>query len=389
MALFARPCRVLAVLCLAVCLLAGCGRSDAPELRLGFVATFSGEDFRSGRDALDAARFAVETATREGRPAIGGRACRIRLFVRDAKASPETAAKAVRELITRERVTAIIGPYTSETANAAALAADKAGVPLVTPSATADIVTAGRPHIFRIAFTDDFEGTVLAWMVLRELRAKRIAVLTDQGDLASRALAQAFIRTVTACGGHSALFSYASRERDFQPVLRQVLDFAPDVLFLPNPSKDAVLQGLAARKLGFRGTLLGGDAWDGPEISRLKAFTGALFVDHWRADAPGQRSRAYAAAFRQARDRPATEVGALTQDAVDVVLLAVARTQSTAPAAITRELMDMPPFDGVTGRFDFVRDGNPVKSLFLTRVTNGGTRLDTMVVSPPEPCRPR
>jgi len=384
-----RPCRILAVLCLAVCLVSGCGRPDAPELRLGFVATFSGEGFRAGRDALDAARFAVETATREGRPVIGGRACRIRLFVRDDKASPEGAARAVRDLVTRERVAAIIGPYTSETADAAALAAETAGVPLVTPSATAETVTAGRPHIFRIAFTNDFEGTVLARVALQGLHAKRVAVLSDRDDLASRSLARAFIRTVTACGGQARLFAYADRERDFQPILRQALAMAPDVLFLPNPSKDVVLQGLAARKLGFRGALLGGDAWDGPEISGLAAFAGALFVDHWRADLPGKRSQAYAAAFRQARDRPATELGALTQDAVDVVLLAVARARSTAPAAVTRELMAMPPFDGVTGRFDFVEDGNPVKSLFLTRVTDGGTRLDTMAVPPPEPCPSR
>ena len=157
-AALASRCRTLALVCLAVCLLPGCGRSDAPEVRLGFVATFSGEGFRAGRDALDAARFAVETASREGRPILGDRACRIRLYVRDDKDSPEGAARAVRELVARERVTAILGPFSSEAADAAAKAAEAAGVPLVAPAATAQVVTAGRPHIFRIAFTDAFQG---------------------------------------------------------------------------------------------------------------------------------------------------------------------------------------------------------------------------------------
>jgi len=388
-AALASRCRTLALVCLAVCLLPGCGRSDAPEVRLGFVATFSGEGFRAGRDALDAARFAVETASREGRPILGDRACRIRLYVRDDKDSPEGAARAVRELVARERVTAILGPFSSEAADAAAKAAEAAGVPLVAPAATAQVVTAGRPHIFRIAFTDAFQGMVLGRVALRDLGAKRVAVLANEENLASRSLAEAFLRAFTACGGQAALFPYADRERDFQSVVQQALDFGPDVLFLPNPSKEVVLQGLAARKLGFTGTLLGGDAWDGPEISRLPAFSGALFVDHWREDGPGERSRAYAAAFRQARQRPATELGALTQDAVDVVLAAVTRAQSVAPEAVTRALLAMPPFTGVTGHFDFVNDGNPVKSLYLTKVADGDTRLETMVVPPPEPCPPR
>ena len=182
---------------------------------------------------------------------------------------------------------------------------------------------------------------VLGRVALRDLGAKRVAVLANEENLASRSLAEAFLRAFTACGGQAALFPYADRERDFQSVVQQALDFGPDVLFLPNPSKEVVLQGLAARKLGFAGTLLGGDAWDGPEISRLPAFSGALFVDHWREDGPGERSRAYAAAFRQARQRPATELGALTQDAVDVVLAAVTRAQSVAPEAVTRALLAM------------------------------------------------
>jgi branched-chain amino acid transport system substrate-binding protein len=365
----------------------GCFGPDAPEVRLGFVATFSGEGFRSGRDALEAARFAVETAQRQGRPVIGGQPCRIRLFPRDDKDSPEEAARAVRELAAREHVTAVIGPLASGLADAAALAAEAAGVPLIAPAATATVVTAGRPHIFRIAFTDEFQGVVLGRLAVRELKADRVAVLANRDSLASRSLAEAFIRTATECGGRARLFTYEDRDRDFKPELEKALAEAPDALFLPNPTKEVVLQGLAARKLGFTGLLLGGDTWDGPEIASLPAFHGAVFVDHWREDAPGERSRAYAAAFRRERQRPATELGALTQDAVDVVLTAVARADSVAPEAVTRQLMALPSHDGVTGHFDFVDDGNPSKSLFISRVTDGTTRLETLQMPPPEPCR--
>ena len=375
---------MLAVLATSV---AGCFGPEGPEVRLGFVATFSGEGFRAGRDALEAARFAVESAKRRGLPAIDGLPCRVRLYVADDKASPEEAARAVTDLIRNKRVMAIIGPFASDLADAAARAAEAAGVPLVTPSATAAVVTAGRPHIFRIAFTDAFQGVVLGRLARQELHLARVAVIANRDNLSSTSLTQSFVQAFTACGGSASVFSYAERSRDFGDIVAEALAMKPDALFLPNPTKEAVLVALAARKAGFAGTLLGGDSWDGPEVSRLAAFDGAYFVDHWRADSPGERSRVYVSAFRQERRRPPTELGALTQDAVDVVLSAVAKAGSIAPEAVTRALMALAPHDGVTGSFDFVDDGNPVKSLCISHVKDGGTRLDTLEMPPPEPCR--
>ena len=66
----------------------------------------------------------------------------------------------------------------------------------------------------------------------------------------------------------------------------------------------------------------------------------------------------------------------------------MAQAGSIAPEAVTRALIALPPHDGVTGRFDFENDGNPIKSLCLTRVTgNDGTSLESVVVPPPEPCQ--
>ncbi len=385
-----RHSRLAVVLALLLTLSWGCGpaaaRQDAPEVRLGLVATFSGEGFRAGRDALEAARFAVEAATAAGIPAIDGTPCRVTLIPFDDKDSPQQAAKGVRELAAHKHVTAIIGPYPSGLANAAALAADAAGVPLVAPSATAAVVTAGRPHIFRIPFTDAFQGLVLGRLTRRELDLARVAVIANRDSLSSASLADAFVKAFSACGGKADLYTYADRDRDFGKLMDKALADAPQALFLPNATKETILLALAARKAGFTGTLIGGDAWDGREVSGLDAFKGAYFVDHWRENAPGERSHAYVAAFKKARKRSPTEIGALTQDAVDVVLAAVARAGSTDRAAVTRALMDLPPHDGVTGTFDFIDDGNPVKSLYITKVTDGGTHLESAVLPPPEPC---
>ncbi len=376
----------LALVLAALAAASGCFAPKGPEVRLGIVATFSGEGFRAGRDALEAARFAVETANRYGFPVVAGRPCRVSLFFADDKDATEGAARAVADLVTKDRVMAVIGPYQGELANAGALAAEAARVPLIAPAATAAVVTAGRPHIFRIAFTDAFQGAVLGRLARTELGLTRVAVVANRDSLSSASLSEAFIRAFAACGGQALLFTYHDRDRDFGPLMREALADRPEGLFLPNANKESVLLGLAARKAGFTGTLLGGDAWNGPEVSRLAAFEGAYFVDHWREDAPVAHSKAYAEAFRRERKRPPTEIGALTQDAVGVVLNAVQQAQSVDPEAVTRALMELPPYDGVTGRFDFVDDGNPVKSLVISRVVKGGTAIESREMPPPAPC---
>lgn len=385
-ALFLVPVLLLAVSGAARRTLAG---EAGPEVRLGFVATFSGEGFRQGRDALDAARFAVDAANAAGLPTVNGKPCQVTLIPADDKASPEQAAQAVRDLVTQKKVMAIIGPYPSGLANAAALAADAAGVPLIAPAATAAVVTAGRPHIFRISFTNAFQGQVLGRLARKDLHLGTVAVIANRDSLSSMSLATAFAKAFTACGGRADMVGYADRDRNFSDLMSQVLAGKPDALFLPNDTQESVLLALAARRQGFSGLLIGGDAWDGQAVSRLTAFNGAYFVDHWRESTPGTRSQAYVAAFKKARKRPPTEVGALTQDAVDVVLAAVTRAGSVDPEAVTKALMDLPPHDGVTGTFDFVNDGNPFKSLYITRITDGGTHLDSRVLTPPKECRPK
>ena len=379
---------LLAALVLAAGLLAvsGCFGKKTPELRLGFIATFSGEGFRAGRDALEAARFAVDAAKAAKVPVIDGQPCRVQLFFADDKDDPDEAARVVKKLVEKDGVTAIIGPYASSQADAAALAAEALGVPLIAPSSTAAVVTAGRPHIFRIAFSDAFQGMVLGRLASRELGLTRVAVIANQEALSSRSLTDAFAQAFAACGGRPVVFFYEDRTRDFSDIMAKALADGPQGLFLPVPGKEAVLLGLAARKAGFTGILIGGDTWDGPEVSRLAAFDGAYFVDHWRQEAPGVRAKAYAAAFARERKRQPTELGALTQDAVDVVIAAAGRAGSVAPEALTRALMELPPHDGVTGAFDFIDDGNPVKSLYISRVAGGGSRLDTIEAPPPQPC---
>ena len=68
---------------------------------------------------------------------------------------------------------ALVGPATSGATAAAVANAGKAGVPLVTPSATQDDLTKGQDYLFRATFIDSFQGKIIAKYTTDNLKAKK------------------------------------------------------------------------------------------------------------------------------------------------------------------------------------------------------------------------
>ena len=81
---------------------------------------------------------------------------------KDNKSETAEAATITTNLVTQSKVNALVGPATSGATAAAVANAGKAGVPLVTPSATQDNLTKGQDYLFRATFIDSFQGQIIA-----------------------------------------------------------------------------------------------------------------------------------------------------------------------------------------------------------------------------------
>jgi ABC-type branched-subunit amino acid transport system substrate-binding protein len=102
----------------------------------------------------------------------------------------------VAERITRESdVVAIVGPVYSDEAFAAADVANVRGVPMLTPTATANGITDGKPYVFQLNPDYEVRGRVMAYFAREHLRAKRFAVLAPTDEI-GRLMAEAFIDEV-------------------------------------------------------------------------------------------------------------------------------------------------------------------------------------------------
>jgi branched-chain amino acid transport system substrate-binding protein len=78
------------------------------------------------------------------------------IFV-DNKSDKVEAANAVKRLVEKEKVNAIIGTYGSSLAMAGGEVAEKARIPMVDPHAPTPSFP-GKKNVFRVCFIDPFQG---------------------------------------------------------------------------------------------------------------------------------------------------------------------------------------------------------------------------------------
>jgi len=171
----------------------------------------------------------------------------VRLIVRDSAGSPARAAAAVEELAAIDEVVAILGPLLAAEAEAAARAAETAGVPLLTLTSRED-VAAEREGVFRLRTTPDDEVSFLVDHAVDELGAERFAVLYP-ADTYGRGMRDRFWEAVEARGGYMVAASgYAPDATDFAKPIRSMIGYA----LLTPLEREAVAEREAALKRARR-----------------------------------------------------------------------------------------------------------------------------------------
>ena len=308
----------------------------------------------------------------------GVRGMPIEIVSRGDIRDPEHAAEIAEELITREGVLAIAGPNRSNFAVTTGAVVQSHGIPMVTTTATNPTVTATGNFVFMAAFTDDFQGKVMAQFAIEDLEAKTAAVLTRKGSIYSEGLSQTFIDNFTAYGGEvvHAQF-YMQGDTDFSAQLTPVAESMPDVFFLPGFASEIPLVVQQAKALGIKGILLGGDSWDNTELVAASGaiLEGSFFSTFFSSQvAPGDLSEDahqfiddYTAIFGVAPDGG----GALGYDALRLVVQAMRRTDALTPMAIRDEIATTKDYSGATFISGYDENRHTTKSAVINHIVNG------------------
>jgi branched-chain amino acid transport system substrate-binding protein len=345
--------------------------SEGDPVRLAAIYAETGEpSVGTAKQDFHGAALAVEALNASG--GLLGR--RVELLRFDNHGTPLGARHAARQAVEIGALAVVGGPW-SAMATAMAEVCQQARTPFVASIATHPGVTRIGEWIFRVCYTDDQQGELLARFARFGLSAATAAVLVNVGNAYSQGLAAIFSQAFTAAGGRIVCEQgFKSNDTDYSSELAVAAAAKPDVVFLPSYALESGHIVRQAASMGITAPFLGGDGW-GPTMAETGrgAVNGHFYTTHWHPDAPVAAGKDITRAYQEAHGRAPVQPDAiLAYDAVMVLADAIRRAGSLDRNAIRTALEKTRDFPGGTGTITFDADRNPMgKEVSILRFENG------------------
>lgn len=183
----------------------------------------------------------------------------VTLIYKDTKADPQEAMRVFKELAAAS-VPLVIGPFTSSESRQVGPEAQRAGVVMITPSATADELSNIGDHMFMMLPPNRNQGRDQARYAADKLGAKRAAILYALIPY-GQTMRESFSAAFQAAGGEIvADEGYPEGTEDFRDLLRKIAPTKPDVVFIPVQDSQGGRIVRQAREINFpKAHFLGGD----------------------------------------------------------------------------------------------------------------------------------
>jgi branched-chain amino acid transport system substrate-binding protein len=358
---------ILMMLAAAVLMFSGCSRSGKDNvIMIGWFGSLTGEQAVWGENELNTVKLLFDEYNLHGGIEVGGKNYKLEVIGYDNKGDPQEAVNVVKRLTGQDKVVAIIGPNSSDSAIPIASVLEKAKVPDIATAATNPKVTViggkVKPYNFSVCFTDSYQGAIAAGFAYDVLKSRRAAIIHNESSVYSRDLREFFAADFKKRGGDVvADVSFNDSEVDFKPQLSKIKAAKPDIIFLPFYTKEVALAANTARALGMRQTLLGGDGWPSDQFIAMggKALDGSFFVNY--LDYTDPTAMDFAAKYRTKYGKETELNGYLTHDAVVALVAAIKKAGKPDGQAIAKALNGI-EIEGITGTIHISPDThNPEK----------------------------
>jgi branched-chain amino acid transport system substrate-binding protein len=358
----------------ALCLLAAVAAGAAEPIRIGEFEGLTGREGGLGQECRKGYQLALETINARG--GVLGRP--LELIVEDTQSKAGESATAVRKLISRDKVVALLSGGTSTNAMEAAPLAEAAKVPLVASASTNPRVTEMGTYTFRVCFIDPFQGAVLAKFARENLKARRIALLTAVNSPYSIGLSRTFRDAFTAAGGQIAVEQkYSDGDKEFRAQLTAIKAANVDGIFLPGYFAEAALVCQQAQAFGLKLPIFGGDGWQSPDLTKLggKAVEGTYFATHFSPEENTPVVQEFAGRFRAKHRETPSAGAALGYDTLMLVADALQRAGTTEGPKLRAALAATKDYPAVTGRITMDTQRNATKAAVIMVVRDGEFRF--------------
>ena len=360
------------------------GAAFAQEVvKIGHVAPLSGAIAHLGKDNENGARMAIDELNAKG-VKIGGKAVKLELVAEDDAADPKQGTAAAQKLVD-SKVSGVIGHLNSGTSIPASKIYSDAGIPQISPSATNPKFTrSGYKTTFRVVADDVHLGGTLGRYAVNTVKGKSIAVVDDRTAY-GQGVAEEFEKAVKAAGGKLVGHEFTTdKASDFMSILTTLKAKKPDVVFFGGMDAVAGPMIRQMKSLGINAKFMGGDGICTSELAKLAgdAMADGQVICAEAGGVEGQQKKGmedFTARYKTRFNADVQVYAPYVYDAVNVMVDAMVRANSSDPAKYLPALAKTNGYKGVTGNITFDEKGD-IKNGALTLYTYKAGKRDQIAV---------
>ena len=351
-------------------------------IKIGVNEPLTGAVAASGNYVTDGARLAAEEINASG----GVLGKKVELIIEDNKSNPKEAVAAAEKLIVKDKVTVMMGAWSSTYTLAVMPKLMEYGVPMVVEtSSSGKITTSGNPWIFRISPTSEMEAKAFGGKAdkLGISKANFLAVNNDWG----RGAADEFARVLKGKGiDVGVMETMDAKATDISAQLASIKAAGGDTLFVTTGVEQLtlVLKQANEQQLDTRIITTGGSSSPDQLIEQAgSAADGSrhiLFFAPWFPEtAPNPE---VAQNFVDAWNKKGHNFAGLTEgfrgyDGIMTIKAGIEAAGSTESDAIRKALWDV-QVKGVNGNIAFIKQGPSGQesgqnqpNIFIVKIDNG------------------
>jgi branched-chain amino acid transport system substrate-binding protein len=359
--------------------LTSCSKSGGENtIAVGEFASLTGSEATFGTSSHEGTLLAFEELNAAG--GLFGK--KFELKTEDNLSKAGDSATIANKLISKDNVVALLGEVASGRSNEAAPICQQNKIPMISPASTNPNVTKNGDYIFRVCFTDIFQGKVLSNFAQNTLKAKKVAVFTDAKSDYSKGLSKYFKENFVKAGEINVELSYNSKDKDFKAQLTSIKSSNPDAIFVPGYYTDVAVICIQAKELGITTPIFGGDGWESEDLTKLgkDAMEGKYFSTHYSPELNDPKSQAFVAAYKKRFNGKSPDaMAALGYDSVMVLVDAMKRAGTTDGPKVREALAATKDFKAVTGNITMNADRDVEKAMVILQIKDGAFKyLETV-----------
>ena len=294
----------------------------------------------------------------------------IKLIFQDTAGDEAGAINAFQTLINKDKVVGILGPTLSQQAFSADPIANRAKVPVLGPSNTANGIPQIGPYIGRVsAPVAVVAPNALDAALKKNPSLKKVAVFFAQNDAFSKSETEIFQQAIKDKQlDLLTVQKFQTTDTDFQTQATAALNLKPDLVIISGLAADGGNLVRQLRELGYQGLIIGGNGLNTSNVFPVcKALCdGVLIAQAYNPKYEGAINQDFLKAYQSQFDGEPPQFSAQAFTGVQVFvesLKGIAETEAIAELTVgqlrdkLKQQIRSTPFDTPLGEISITEDG--------------------------------